>query len=382
MQFKSLPEPVTMVDDEIEFVGMNYSLGEHHAGTTNAHSSIMPAVSQNYVVFAPDQFVRHIPMFVWLKIMLPLMGADVLGHSASICRFFRQLHVDFAKQGVLHVSPTYNLSRCLHYIATLCAGQLEPFVNENTFTINICEGLHSLDRYDDGWPDSDILQMQLIGHGQVSIETPVFFFQHIKLILRNLQFKRGFYLSRMNIDYHVTAYGCTFSNTNGNGATLRSGAALKAFDCTFENCSENGLCLIGGRSVENNFYFLPGDTLLQEDAVPNSMTLAVTSFFAYNCKFNHNGQNGIELETLTNFYLDGKDCEMAHNTLKGMHSKERRGNYGGLIRLGTAVPLDFSKLNGDHDCYTTNPIMVIRDTKTVNVEEEEFMSAVYSGEEA
>ena len=69
-------------------------------------------------------------------------------------------------------------------------------------------------------------------------------------------------------------------------------------------------------------------------------------------------------------------CEMAHNTLKGMHWKERRGNYGGLIRLGTAVPLDFSKLNGDHDCFTTNPIMVIRDTKTVNVEEEEFMSAV------
>ena len=180
----------------------------------------------------------------------------------------------------------------------------------------------------------------------------------------------------MNIDYHVTAYGCTFSNTNGNGATLRSGAALKAFDCTFENCSENGLCLIGGRSVENNFYFLPGDTLLQEDAVPNSMTLAVTSFFAYNCKFNHNGKNGIELETLTNFYLDGKGCEMAHNEFKGMHSKERRGNYGGLIRLGSAVPLDFSKSNGNLDCYSTNPIMVVRDTKTVNVEEEEFMSAV------
>ena len=128
--------------------------------------------------------------------------------------------------------------------------------------------------------------------------------------------------------------------------------------------------------MENNFNYLPGKALLKEDAFPNNMTLAVTSFVGFNCKFNHNGQNGIELETLTNFYLDGKDCEMAHNTLKGMHSKERRGNYGGLIRLGTAVPLDFSKLNGDHDCFTTNPIMVVRDTKTVNVEEEEFMSAV------
>ena len=362
MQFKSLPEPVTIVDDEIEFVGMNYSLGEHHNGTTNAHSNIMPVVSQNYVVFAPDQFLTHIPTFVWLKVMLPLMGADVLGQSASICTFFRQFHVDFAKQGVLHVSPNYNLSRCLHYIAILCAGQLEPFVNENTFTIHICEGQHSTEIDVNGWPHSEILQVQLIGHGKVFIENQVVSFQNIKLILRNLQFKGGLYLSRTSHALHATAYDCTFSNTNGNGATLRDGAALKAFDCTFENCSGNGLKLAGGHSVENNFNYLPGKALLKEDAFPNNMTLAVTSFVGFNCKFNHNGQNGIEIETLTNFYLDGKDSEMAHNTLKGMHWKSR-GYYGGWIRLGTAVPLDFSKSNGNLDCYTTNQIMVTRDTE-------------------
>jgi len=104
--------------------------------------------------------------------------------------------------------------------------------------------------------------------------------------------------------------------------TLRDGAALKAFDCTFENCSGNGLKLAGGQSVKNSFYCVPGEALLQ-DAIPTRMTLAVTSFVAFNCKFNHNGQNGVEIETLTNFYLDGKDSEMAHNTLKGMHWDSR-----------------------------------------------------------
>ena len=144
------------------------------------------------------------------------------------------------------------MSRCLHYIATLCAGQLEPFVNENTFTIHICEGQHSTEIDVNGWPDSELVEVQLIGHGQVSIENQVIFFQNIKLILRNLQFKRGLYLTRTCTSHahHVTAYGCTFSHTNGNGATLRRGAALKAFDCTFENCSGNGLCLSGGHSVK------------------------------------------------------------------------------------------------------------------------------------
>ena len=74
MQYKSLPEPVTLVEDEIELVGVSYSLGEHHTGQTDAYADIMPVVSPNYVVFAPNQFLMAIPDFVWLKILIPLMG--------------------------------------------------------------------------------------------------------------------------------------------------------------------------------------------------------------------------------------------------------------------------------------------------------------------
>jgi hypothetical protein len=178
LQYKSLSEPVTLVDDEIELVGVSYSLGEHHTVQTDAYADIMPAVSQNYVVFAPNQFILAIPDFVWLKIIIPLMGADVLGAARSICVFFDRLHIEFAKKGVLHVSANYSLQRCVHYIQTLH----ESVPAEITFKIYVCAGQHTRRAN---------TKVQLIAQGQVSIENQVRIFGDINLTFRNIEFKNG-----------------------------------------------------------------------------------------------------------------------------------------------------------------------------------------------
>jgi len=342
MQYKSLPEPVTIVDDEIEFVGMNYSLGEHHNGQTNAHSNIMPAVSQNYVVFAPDQFMMAIPTMVWLKILIPLMGPDVLGAARSICGFFDRLHTEFAKKGVLQVSENYSLQRCFHYIETLHDSEYEP--DESTFKIYVCAGHHTMDIHD----CRAVIEVQLIAQGQVSIENQVYIISDIHLTLRNIEFKKGVTVANKDTIFH--AHGCTFSNSDGHGAEIRFGAALRASNCTFSNCSGNGLVLKGSRPVSNAFSEVADEEFLRT-TVSSQTVLHLSSFVGFNCKFNRNGENGIKTDSLTNFYLNGKDCELANNALKGMQTAHRT-IYGGCIRLGRDVPLGFSKLNGNPDCET------------------------------
>ena len=342
MQYKSLPEPVTLVEDEIELVGVSYSLGEHHTGQTDAYADIMPVVSPNYAVFAPNQFLMAIPDFVWLKILIPLMGPDVLGAARSICGFFDRLHIEFAKKGVLQVSENYSLQRCVHYIQTLHDSEYEPA--ESTFKINVCAGRHTMDIED--W--RAVIEVQLIAQGAVSIENQVLIFNDIKLTLRNIEFKNGF--SVVNKDTVVHAHGCTFSNSDGHGADVRFGGALRAFHCTFSNCSRNGLVLKGSRPVSNAFSEV-ADEEMRRRPVSNRAVLHLSSFVGFNCKFNRNGENGINIDSLTNFYLNGKDCELANNALKGMQAG-RRTIFGGCIRLGTDVPLGFSKLNGNPDCET------------------------------
>ena len=104
-------------------------------------------------------------------------------------------------------------------------------------------------------------------------------------------------------------------------------------------------------TVSNALSEVDGEELLFTN-VSSQTVLQLSSFVGFNCKFNRNGLNGIYVDSLTNFYLNGKSCELAHNSLKGMQGNTVNEIYGGCIKVGRDVPLDMSKLNGTPDCET------------------------------
>ena len=91
-------------DNEVQLVGMSYNLGSHHVGITQEYSSIMPPISTTMLAFYDNQFLFEIPQLVWELVVMPILGAAVLGKSRSICKFFERMHNAFVANGVLQVS--------------------------------------------------------------------------------------------------------------------------------------------------------------------------------------------------------------------------------------------------------------------------------------
>ena len=328
-------------DNEVQLVGMSYNLGSHHVGITQEYSSIMPPISTTMLAFYDNQFLFEIPQSVWELVVMPILGAAVLGKSRSICKFFERMHNAFVANGVLQVSNNFDLRHCLNYVRTLCQCATVP---ESTFKINVPAGTHEVSWI---WPNSSErtvnVNVELIGSGgHVYIVDQVEVDSTVKVIFRNICFKKGL---RVRGSAHVR--GCTFSNDTGNGAECWDGGVMRAFHSVFSSCENNGLFVKGQRVTASTFSTSSERTLLN---TPQSyqMTFNPSTFIGHNCTFENNNSNGIKLKEMVNLFLSGIETSVKKNRFFGISGIAHlfRNNS---IQLSRTLPQNFCGSNGEED---------------------------------
>ena len=334
-------------DNEVQLVGMSYNLGSYHVGHTQEYSSIMPPMSTTMLAFYDNQFLFEIPQSVWELVVMPIMGAEVLGRSRSISKFFGNMHDAFVANGVLQVSKQFNLYRCLHYVRTLYLCAIAP---ESTFKINVPAGKHfsALSGSVETTAHDVEVNVELIGatgSGNVCIVNPVHVVPTVEVTFRNLSFQKELFVSGKA---HV--FSCTFTNKEGTGAECTDGGVMRAFNSTFSNC-KYGLLVSGQLVTENSFLQYQG-TLL---STPQSyqVTFRPSTFIGHNCKFENNEFHGIVLHKMVNLFLGGKETVLSKNGYEGINGlKNIVTSENSSVRLSSTLSQKFCRANGvSNDLY-------------------------------